>query len=251
VDKIKNSTSPPASSFIPPLTLEYSEPFSLLAGGLESATAVTNLYSTPTEHYLYGETSFPFAHGLELVNLYNISSVGFSTRLTQIINTYWLASLAPEASTDNLPSDPRDLLAGNSTVLGNSVFPFAANATNATTFCLEGVYQCNQGWLAALIISNVLLFVAGVAGTTMKYMSLGPDVLGYVSSFVAHNPYTTDAGARGNSAMGGLKRSRSMHDIRIRLEDVRERDEVGHIAVLTLTGRGEASRKLKSGRLYS
>jgi hypothetical protein len=137
------------------------------------------------------------------------------------------------------------------TVLGNSVFPFAANATKAPAFYLKEVYQCNQGWFAALIISNVFLVVAGVAGTTMKYMSLGPDVLGYMSSFVARNPYTTDAGARRNSAMDGSERSRCMHGIRIRLEDVRERDQVGHIAVSILSGKGESARKLKSGRLYS
>jgi hypothetical protein len=66
-----------------------SGPFGILASGLAGATAVTNVYSTPTEHYTFGETSFPFAHGLELVNLYNVSNAGFSTRLTQIIKTYW------------------------------------------------------------------------------------------------------------------------------------------------------------------
>ena len=78
----------------------------------------------------------------------------------------------------------------------------------------------------------------------MKYMSLGPDVLGYVSSLVAHNPYSTDAGARENSAMDSLKIPRSMHY----LEGCHQ---VGHMVVSTSAGREKSARKLKAGRLYS
>jgi hypothetical protein len=72
-----------------------------------------------------------------------IDSDDFRSRLNQIINTHWLASLAPEASTDNIPGDSRDLLARNSTVL--RIFFFEANGPNATTFYLEEVYSCNRG----------------------------------------------------------------------------------------------------------
>ena len=68
---------------------------------------------------------------------------------------------------------------------------------------------------------------------------------------VDHNRCTIDAGTGGSSAMDGLERARSMYGVRVRLGDVTEREEVGHIAVATLSGRGGSSRRLKTGRLYS
>lgn len=40
-----------------------------------------------------------------------------------------------------------------------------------------------------------------------------------------------------------------MHGLRIKLEDVRELDEVDYIAVATLNGRGDFSRRLTTDRL--
>ncbi|PVH89609.1 hypothetical protein DL98DRAFT_647344 [Cadophora sp. DSE1049] len=248
VDRIRDSTAPHPPSV--PLSQGISQIWTLFSTGLAEASGVTSVFSTPTEHYISGQTDFPFANGMEMVSLYNTSLTELSTNLAQVINTYWLASLSPWASTNNLPDDPSDLTAGNSTILAN-FFPFSANGTNMTTSYLEEVYSCNRGWLGALIVSSLLLFVAGVVGTTLKYMSIGPDVLGYVSTLVAHDPYTFEASQRGNTAMDGLERARYMHGIQIRLEDVREREQVGHIAVATVSGRGDSARKLKIGRIYS
>jgi hypothetical protein len=68
---------------------------------------------------------------------------------------------------------------------------------------------------------------------------------------VDHNGCTIDTRTRDSSAIDGLERVRSMYGVRVRLEDVTEREEVGHIAVETLSGRGGNSRRLKNGRLYS
>lgn len=82
-------------------------------------------------------------------------------------------------------------------------------------------------------------------------MSIGPDVLGYVSTLVANDSYTFEASQRGNSAMDGLERARYMLGTQVRLEDLREREQVGHIAVASVSGRGESARKLTIGRIYS
>lgn len=73
---------------------------------------------------------------------------------------------------------------------------------------LEGMYDYNKEWLGALVISSTLLFVAGVIGTGLKYMPLGPDALGFVRTMVAHNAYTSEASLRGNSAMDEMERAR-------------------------------------------
>ena len=166
----------------------YSETFNLFSIGFADATAVTNLHSTPTEHYLFGEEYYRFAHG----------NANVSRRFEQIINTYWLASLAPEANTGNLPQNVSVLLPGNTEnqVYGN-YFSFAVNGTNAKVSHREEVYYCNRGWLGALIISSLLLLVSGVSGTGMKYYTSIPDVLSYVSTIVAHNTCMNKVASRG------------------------------------------------------
>ncbi|KAH7342695.1 hypothetical protein BKA65DRAFT_537915 [Rhexocercosporidium sp. MPI-PUGE-AT-0058] len=208
VDKIRNS--PDFRPLGVPLSLGSSQIWTLFASGLIKAFGVTSTYSTPTEHYLSG-----------LIDL--------STNLARIINTYWLASLAPWASTNNLPDDPSDLITEMSPLA--NFFSFAANGTDMITLHLEEVYSCNRGWLGALIVSSLLLFAAGVV-----------DVLGYVSTLVANDPHKFEASQRGNSAMDGLERARYMNGIRIRLEDVREREQVGLVAVAKFSGRGKSAR---------
>ena len=167
---------------------------------------VTNLYSAPTGHYLFEEEHYPLAHCPEIVDLYNVSNANLSRRFEQTINTYWLASLAPEARTGNLPQNVSVLLPRNTEnqVYGN-YFSFVANGTNATVSHLKEVYYCNRGWLGALIISSLLLSVAGVSGTEVKYYTLGPDVLRYVSTIVAHNTYTNEAASKGIPLWTGWK----------------------------------------------
>lgn len=82
VDKIRSSTIDGAVYTVP-LMQGFTSIFALYASSLAGATAVTNIYSTPTENYLYGQTAFPFAHGLELVSLYNVSKSDMSIRLAQ------------------------------------------------------------------------------------------------------------------------------------------------------------------------
>lgn len=68
VDRMRNPTAPKPSEVIP-LIQGLSQLFNLYSTGLAKSTAVTDLYSTPTEHYIFGDTSFPFAHGMKLVSL--------------------------------------------------------------------------------------------------------------------------------------------------------------------------------------
>ena len=51
--------------------------------------------------------------------------------------------------------------------------------------------------------------------------------------------------------MDGLQRVRTMHGLRIRLKDVKEREHAGHIVIASLSGSSEAARIVNSGRLYS
>jgi hypothetical protein len=277
-----------------PLMTGYSDQFYYFTIRLAEAILNPTPYSsTPTEHYLSGFENFPFAHGSELAVLYkyvlfpchlvfpqktnirlksirksianthSVSLPDFSRRFGQIINTYWQASLAPQTSTGNLPSNISAIQSGQSIDFG-SIFPLEVNTTLAAVSNLVAVYDCSWPWLALLVLSSLVLFTVGAVGTTMKYACIGPDVLGFVSSLVVAGAGArrgSHAGrwmggndgiaSRGSSAMDGLERTRELMGVRVRLQDILEREDVGRVGVVVVDGRPEESSQLRLGRLYA
>lgn len=95
-------------------------------------------------------------------------------------------------------------------------------------------------------MASIIMLVLGVGGTILKYLSVGPDVLGYVSMLVDSPWVSADVA----SHMDGLEKTRSLKDMKLRMEDVRDGEQVGRIAVTSVQGRANNGRRLKPYRLY-
>jgi len=95
----------------------------------------------------------------------------------------------------------------------------------------------------------MLLFLIGLAGPVLRWMTCGPDIVGYASSLSRDNPYVPATIAC--SAMNGFQVTRALADLKIRFADVRPDDKYGHIAVTTVSN-GQDGRVvgLQKGRLY-
>jgi hypothetical protein len=127
--------------------------------------------------------------------------------------------------------------------------PFYATLTPADTSQTVEVYVRNQAWLAVLVIASTLLLLISIVGTCTKWMTISPDVLGYVSSLTRDNPLTPEFGF--SSAMDGLECTKAFGGLRIKLEDVNSQDQYGHVAVSTVNcSQSERDTKLQKGRLY-
>jgi hypothetical protein len=121
--------------------------------------------------------------------------------------------------------------------------------TTAQVMHTLDIYECHVWWLVILVVASTLLFGLGVAGVVLRWMTRGPDVLGYASSLARDNPYVR-ANAYG-SATGGLDYTRRLAGLKVRLLDVRPNNKFGHIAVTSeVDARGGRSTGLLKGRLY-
>ena len=123
------------------------------------------------------------------------------------------------------------------------------NCTTAQVTHTHNVYKCHPWWLVLLLVASIVLFALGVASVVLKFMTRGPDILGYASSLVRDNPYVKADAA--NSTVDGLDYTRKLPGLKIRLLDVRPDNKYGHIAVASETAeQGWSGVGLSKGRLY-
>lgn len=167
-----------------------------------------------------------------------------------LVNTYWLATLAPRyiQKTSSIPGLTGGI-SSNSTIAALGPSPKINKATVQSNLMTSvPVYVCHVLWLFCLLLSSTVLFLVGIVGVIMKYRSVSPEILGYISSHTRDNPYIQLP--PGGTTIEGLERSRLLFDTRVRLQDVKEDEEVGYIALASYEGQGRSSNLMK-GRLYS
>ena len=196
--------------------------------------------SSVTEHYVYGHVESPFQYGLGSVapnpgylDITKVPLSDFTRRLCMVLNTYYIASLAPQASTGTMSSaNATRLFAGEDPIQGG-FYDFNLLTVNAIVSSSTDVYRCDKTFFALAIISSAILFLTGVAGVVTQYCCKGPDMLSYVTSIVQHNPHTSFH--THNETLNTSELARQSKKMFLRLEDVNEgTDDVGHIAISML-----------------
>ncbi|KAH3919091.1 hypothetical protein HBH56_028680 [Parastagonospora nodorum] len=182
--------------------------------------------STNAEKWMADPTNFIGAT-FDYVQLYKLDPDVFARRLTILWNTFHQSTFATTTLGGALPS--------NLTQTGLLVNPngFSPNITfNGTQARVIQqtlpVYKTNWKWFAALLFSSLILLSAAYAGLAIRYMTLAPDIIGYASSMAMLNPYVPIN--TGGSTLYGLERSALLHDLPVRIGDVRPNEPVGTIA---------------------
>lgn len=105
------------------------------------------------------------------VELDQLTSGEISERLSRVLNTFWMASIAPEYIAGAMSQfSPHDL----------NLHP--GNQTQAEVVVEQNVFVCNLWWLAALLASSIILFLLGLVGCIVKHQIPAPDRFKYVSS---------------------------------------------------------------------
>lgn len=234
----------------------FTESFGAFALSLSYAIpgAYSNEYlSTPTEMYISGDESYPFASSGR-TDLYKTPIDDFSRRLGTIVNTYWLSSMAAPWSTGNLQNTPlKQVINPHCDTTPQFLYGveqcLMTQTSTANVTHLVEVYICHIGWLALLVVASTLLCLIAVVGTVLRWMTTSPNILGYASTLTMDNPYIYARGV--SSAMDGLDRTRALSDLRLRLADVRSDDQYGHVAVCSVDqGRSDVMKGLPKRRLY-
>ncbi|MCJ1378279.1 hypothetical protein MMC17_001376 [Xylographa soralifera] len=186
---------------------------------------------TPAELYISDPITAGVNDGTYNPDIFATVSVqDFTTRIAILFNSYFQSGIAPFVQTGTKDMDSEGV---------NDILTFA-NVTNTNQ-----VYQISWGWLTLLLVSSVILLVAGVAGTIWDCQTIGPDILGFASSMVRNNKYVKvpDVGA----ALSGPQRARMLGDVKVMLQDVRAEADVGKIALGTISAQ---TQSLQRGRSY-
>lgn len=191
-----------------------------------AGTSLESNTATPTELFIQNGSLTAalstLVQSFSEVNLYQLPAHTFSERLSLLWNTYWQCGHAPWYQTGNLPS--------NLTAYpDHTSYGLIVNATTASITHLRPVYVSSHSWATILLIASLLLFICAIYGTILKYQTVAPDVLGYVSSLTRDNPYVPLPG--GGTALDGLERARLLKNMKVRLQDVTPGDPQGHIAL--------------------
>ncbi|KAH0537230.1 hypothetical protein FGG08_005972 [Glutinoglossum americanum] len=225
-----NHTSPAFTPlYIPPIFSNFVAGFSYVDGP-NPGTGGT----TMTEDFI-SNTSIGGGGGM---SLYSIPRDLFTSRLNLAFNTYWLPSLGftPTAFAGNLPTN-----------FNLSNF-FDALNTTATITTSQERYVCDRAWLSILLISASILFVTGLVGYILDYMSKSPDILGYMSTLTRDSPYMDLPS--GGTALDGDERARLLKDVQLTVADVDWSRDVGHIALSTLRDSPAKMARSEKGRLF-
>ncbi|KAL8781235.1 MAG: hypothetical protein Q9213_006088 [Squamulea squamosa] len=203
-------------------------------------TRGASVTSSVTEHYICGHVESPFQYGASTaysdpgyLDMTEVPLPDFTRRLRTILNTYFIASVAPDASTGTMSNANATRLLNGENRIPGGYYGLGLMPATATTSSSRNVYRCNKTFVTLTIIASAILYIIGVAGVIAKYWCKGPDMLGYITSIVRHNPYT--ALHVQNSTLDTSELARQSKEMFLRLEDVKGMtDNVGHVAISSL-----------------
>ena len=173
--------------------------------------------SNPSDRFLADTSTPPLlqqvgyaSDNLRLVDLSKIPPELFSRRLSILWNTYYQVSTQPTGYLGNLPVNlsmygpdtipstdlntwlPSNLSATNHSItewwqpflftIQSAISPFIGATTMANVTINEEIFVCNFAWLALLWGASGTMFFTGIISLALKHRTLGPELLGYVTS---------------------------------------------------------------------
>ena len=198
-----------------------------------SAGTLPGGQSSPTEFFLEDPTLKHLMIPGQLqgnADMAGIQPQDFSQVFSLLFNTYWQCWLMPYWQTGNLPSNITQF--NEESFQGNFSVPMVVNSTGATFTLSAEVYVCDKYWASTLIVISSILVCCTLAGALLDYRTSSPKIFGYVSSLTRDNPYFDQP--TGGSVLDGLKRSKILRDVKVRIQDVAGEEEARHIAFTTV-----------------
>ncbi|KAM0426324.1 hypothetical protein ACHAPT_008364 [Fusarium lateritium] len=205
-------------------------------------------YSSPIELYLT-HPDIPYAvlpngRGWRGEDIWPVGHAVFSERFSQLLNSFWLAQIAPFAPMGRVNVTIADKLQKELKVL-------KWQNVNGTSTPDELVLEAQKPWLGTLIVASFVMLSVALAAAVLNIRRRGPDILDYATSMIRDNPYVNveGVGEKGNSMEDGADRTRRLMSMKVCLGDVCPQEREGYIAVST-PGRARRLGNLGQGRVF-
>ncbi|KAF4839349.1 hypothetical protein CGCSCA4_v011325 [Colletotrichum siamense] len=159
-------------------------------------------------------------------DIYPIGDRVFSQRFSQLLNTFWLASVASYNITGNFHFQSSDR-----TSLPGPII--TQNITGARTPNYL-VMRVNDGWMLTLFVASTAMLISGVIAAVLGSMRRGPDVLDHPTFFSRDSPYVNVLPCYSGSVEDASEQVRRTRDMRVCIGDVSPTEEKGHLAFGTV-----------------
>lgn len=227
-NRIRNSTQPhPPPSWTVFDADQYLFPTyaRMLTGAVSNDTSQNNSYAmypvTSQSYIVNPDVPWNTTMMANLPPLYSLSKTTFETRLAQLMNTYWNLAIGPLAVPAGFVKTNLDVLAleANATTLP------ASNVYIVTT---NQVFVCHIGWLVALLLILLVLFLVGTIGLAFSILNRGPALAMNISNMVRDNSLIH---RQPSTACGNVERSRLMKDVTVRYGDLLPNERVGKVGI--------------------
>jgi len=162
-----------------------------------------------------------------------ITDVGdqlFSWRLSQLMNTYWLASVEPFSVVSGVDLEAIQYQEAN-----------RLPSAQGHMFVERVVLRCHTPYFAVLLVISLGLCAIGLVTAYLDATRRGPDVLDDFVNSLRHNPYV-HVDTLGPSMQDGQEISRRLRNTVVQMGDVRPDDHVGYVAIGTPNDRQPVER---------
>lgn len=162
-----------------------------------------------------------------------ITEVGdrlFSWRLSQLMNTYWLASVEPFSVISGIDLDA---------IRNEEANPLPS--AQGHLYVERTVLRCHTPYFVVLLVISLGLCGVGMVTAYLDATRRGPDVLDDFVNSLRHNPYV-HVDTLGPSMQDGQEISRRLRNTVVQMGDVRPDDHVGYVAIGTPNERQPVER---------
>ncbi|KAF4909197.1 hypothetical protein CGCF415_v006057 [Colletotrichum fructicola] len=175
-------------------------------------------------------------------DIYPVGGRVFSQRFSQLLNTFWLASVASYNITGNFPFQS-DI----GTTLPGPIITQNITGTRTPDFL---VMRVNDGWMLTLFVASTAMLISGVIAAVLGSMRRGPDVLDHPTFFSRDSPYVNVSPCYSGSVEDASEQVRRTRDMRVCIGDVSPTEEMGHLAFGTVNEATPLGLQ-KDGRYYA
>lgn len=175
--------------------------------------------------------------------LWDVDRRAYANRLGQLLNSFWLASVGPEAILNGLtPSD-----SGTNATANAATGTITSKISQGQMSHETNSINCHDGWLAALLITSGVLIIASLIPPLLRFWLRGPELSLNVSNITRDNPNV--AAPVEGTTLDSSDRSRLLKDLRVRFGDLRPDGDVGHLGIGSVSA-NDAVGYIRKDRLY-
>ncbi|KAK1657245.1 hypothetical protein BDP55DRAFT_761980 [Colletotrichum godetiae] len=200
-------------------------------------------FPSPLETYFtYPDAPFsaPGIGSWNGTDIYQVGDEVVSQRFSQLLNTFWLASVASRNITGNFNFRAQTLNPGIESTLIQNI--------TGTRTPDELVMRVNEIWISILFITSAIMLASGIAASIFSCLRRGPDVLDRATFFLRDNPHVKVA--QQSSLEDGTSQVKRVKGVRVCIVDVTPLEETGHVAFGTV-GEAMPLRWQEKERRYS